>query len=184
MLDKDFYRFSTTIQKPNIMVTLNHDLLDCDLSLYRLEPDNSLTLLANNNTRIQGLERIIWNSSVASNYILVVRNQIRNINIDSCYNIRVEASDTNFVTKSMELISSSGFIMYPNPNHDVLTIVLSNEQEQNMIIDISDSFGRKILHQEVENNIVNLSTSNWAKGIYFVTLRQKSRIFTQKLIVD
>lgn len=187
--DKDFYRFTTTAQRPKLMITLNHNQLDCDLTLYEVANNGTLTLLTAQQNRLIGRERIVWNNTTTNNdYMLVVKNNLVSSSIDSCYDLIVEVADTNFVTNGQEIFKDVIFKMYPNPAQDQVTIEVNTIQTTDFEIQITDILGRNVWVNKLSSSNLNtplsISTQNWAKGLYLVTIKQKGKFMSKKLIID
>ena len=73
--------------------------------------------------------------------------------------------------------------VFPNPAKDKAIIEWSNDIVVNRII-VLDASGKIVLSQKTTTNSFQLQTSNWEKGIYFITLKGKQVEQTQKLVVD
>ncbi|MES2395087.1 MAG: T9SS type A sorting domain-containing protein, partial [Bacteroidota bacterium] len=73
----------------------------------------------------------------------------------------------------------NNFSFFPNPTSDFLNIISSNNEKYS--ISIFNSLGEKIYSEQVNKNL-RVETSNFASGIYFIQLKTKYKLFTQKLI--
>jgi type IX secretion system substrate protein/PKD domain-containing protein len=67
-------------------------------------------------------------------------------------------------------IGVSGFVVYPNPVHDLMNIKCSLKAGSKLGIAVYDIFGRLVYNSETTNtrNIISINTTNWQKGLYFV----------------
>ena len=79
--------------------------------------------------------------------------------------------------------------VYPNPSKGELSVSYVTEAAGNIEISIYDVAGRmlSVLHSgftQEGRHTINYSVSNYAPGVYFVTMRSKDRSFVQKLVVE
>lgn len=79
-------------------------------------------------------------------------------------------SDINF---------ENNFIIFPNPTSSFLNIVAPDKEE--FLFIIFNSLGEKIYSEQANRNL-RIETSNFASGIYFMQLKTKYKLFTQKFI--
>ena len=73
--------------------------------------------------------------------------------------------------------------LYPNPASDFVTVQI----DENLIgssVTITDITGRKILITNIEHRTSNIETSNFASGVYFVTIASEAGSITLKLVVS
>jgi hypothetical protein len=85
------------------------------------------------------------------------------------------------VTALPETVSA---IVYPNPFSDVLNFKFSSAIEGNIKINIFDVRGRLIFSQEQKSveNILTLTSLNFAVGTYFVKLEAKDLNYSSQII--
>ena len=81
--------------------------------------------------------------------------------------------------------------VYPNPAKDYLNLSFPLEEDSEVKLMISDVMGRVITHQQVYLNeqlgkgTMQLSTSHYQPGIYFISLKLKGkRMVSKKFIVN
>jgi hypothetical protein len=74
----------------------------------------------------------------------------------------------------------SSFQLYPNPANDFVNVQL---QSNNSVIEITDSFGRKIISINPMNSQYQLDVSDWASGVYLVAIRDEHGIQVKQLLV-
>lgn len=75
------------------------------------------------------------------------------------------------VCAGLDNISKLGFTIYPNPTSDSVTILSSENIQQNLII--SNIFGEMIIHQEIKLTVdtpIIVDLSNNPTGIYFLRI--------------
>ncbi len=80
-------------------------------------------------------------------------------------------------------LNLSGFIVYPNPFTDKITIE-SNEHLQNLTIRIMDISGQEIYIRTYQNpaEIIKLNSSDLSTGIYILSIESDSFAWQQKLV--
>ncbi len=75
------------------------------------------------------------------------------------------------------------FTVFPNPSNNHITIEWRNSGEYQSLT-ISNQLGQTIINQEVSGKrSVKLNTGSWPKGVYIVSLADKSKTQTQKVVV-
>lgn len=85
-------------------------------------------------------------------------------------------------------ISSPQLSLYPNPAHSVATISWPYENGASATLLVTDLTG-KIVYQDniqmvAQNNEYTFDVSTFAKGTYVVSLRQNTKVYSEKLIVN
>ena len=77
------------------------------------------------------------------------------------------------------------FQIYPNPAIDKINIIINEKQLQFFLIEITDNFGKVIFTKNFYNeNNINLNTSTFSKGIYFISVLSNDKKQTRKLIIN
>jgi hypothetical protein len=79
--------------------------------------------------------------------------------------------------------------VYPNPTSDKAIISLTLENANTVSYSIKNSLGQVVnfkaeTNMNIGNNDMEINTSSWANGIYFVTLNVGKRIINAKLVVS
>ena len=70
--------------------------------------------------------------------------------------------------------------IYPNPATDVLNIVSNNTINR---VRILNSVGQIMFDSELNNTILNVNTTNYQSGIYFIQLETNDGIITEKVTI-
>ncbi|MBC2845687.1 DUF7619 domain-containing protein [Winogradskyella flava] len=93
---------------------------------------------------------------------------------------------TTFVeTLSVNDFEATGFIMYPNPARDLVTIKFNDNLVHNINLVVYDIQGKTVnIPMNYGSYAVELNTSSLQTGLYFVQLAGKSMSETQKLIIN
>ncbi len=86
--------------------------------------------------------------------------------------------------KSVGCGNNVTFSISPNPTTNFFNLNTNNSQEL-FLIQIYNSVGAKVFEERRKNNRT-ISTINWAKGLYLVSIRDKENkvLFTEKIIVN
>ncbi|MEL6988843.1 MAG: alpha-amylase family glycosyl hydrolase, partial [Bacteroidota bacterium] len=75
------------------------------------------------------------------------------------------------------------FNLYPNPTNQSLQIKYHKEATQEAFITIYSSKGIIIYQEEVHDEILNVDTRNWGKGIYFVKMWVDGKFNLKRFVV-
>ncbi|MBL7936243.1 MAG: T9SS type A sorting domain-containing protein [Bacteroidia bacterium] len=107
---------------------------------------------------------------------------------------RLKQTDLNGAFKYSQIVSELCsnnnqplFSFYPNPSTGQVNILLSNIQNQNVSIEITNALGQLVAKRNLtanENQLtetINIETKT--KGIYFITVTTNSKQFTDKIII-
>ena len=81
---------------------------------------------------------------------------------------------------SVESSILSDFKIFPNPANDLLT--LQAKEKRLYSIEITSLNGQLILSREIEGTSHQIDLSSFPKGIYFITIRSKDFVTTEKII--
>jgi len=87
------------------------------------------------------------------------------------------------VNTSVNEITQNNFSVYSNPVTEF--IYIKHEKADNMIVSVKDVIGQQVFLQQNLNSQSNIqiNTSAWNSGIYFVTVQNAEAIQTQKILV-
>jgi hypothetical protein len=72
------------------------------------------------------------------------------------------------------------FYIYPNPTIGLLTIETS--QPDPHFIEISSLNGRLLCNDRMEGPTHQIDLSSFKKGLYFITIRSRDNVWTEKII--
>lgn len=92
----------------------------------------------------------------------------------------------NLAIKNVAASSNSSLAIYPNPAHDIATIEIEGLQSVNGKLSISDYMGKTVLSLDVSKAQINVNTSSFANGLYFVSYKQagtETPVITGKLVI-
>ena len=79
-------------------------------------------------------------------------------------------------------ISQNNFIIYPNPSNGFFTISYLSAFAKPESVEITDLTGKIILNSQF--SILNSQFSIKEKGLYFITIKTETNIYTQKIIIN
>jgi hypothetical protein len=75
------------------------------------------------------------------------------------------------------------FTVYPNPNSGEFTVTFSNELSSPVQIEMTDAIGKVVKRFEAGNKTIVIEESNLAKGIYYLSARNKDNVITKKVCI-
>ncbi|MFN4235322.1 MAG: M43 family zinc metalloprotease [Bacteroidia bacterium] len=74
--------------------------------------------------------------------------------------------------------------LFPNPANNVVTLILSGEENPENEITIFDLNGKIVFNTKLNTNTINIDISNIENGVYFIQSRGNSGVWTEKLIIQ
>ena len=77
----------------------------------------------------------------------------------------------------------SNLLIYPNPANDFININLENELMLPCKIEISDLFGKTVLVEICNENIYQINTTHFNKGLYFMNLSSQNQHFNLQFLI-
>jgi hypothetical protein len=99
-------------------------------------------------------------------------------------------SDTFYIgltSINTEEISKPMTRIYPNPADDIINIEISNTCEQVIVIELLTVSGQLVYRKEYKNSkdpfVKQIDLSGYAKGVYFLKIRQSGEVYNGKIIV-
>jgi hypothetical protein len=90
-------------------------------------------------------------------------------------------TDINGINENSK--TNLGFKLFPNPSNTFLNIETENLNTSVYIV-ITDVLGNTILSKTTTENKIQISVSNFTKGVYFITVSDGKKNNTQKLIIN
>jgi hypothetical protein len=184
--DVDYYQFATTDARPHFKIGTQMSWMNLNVTLYEITALGDLTRLANATRQQLGRDLLVWNqNSVGGNYVVLVENAW--MSAPECYQLLVETSDTLLLGDRGGATDKFQFKLAPNPAQERVQILQFGGERIDYQLFVTDVFGRSVFNQTVarsDNQPIFIETGNWAKGIYFVTLRRAGQIRTEKLVID
>ncbi|WP_298510445.1 T9SS type A sorting domain-containing protein [uncultured Kordia sp.] len=79
-------------------------------------------------------------------------------------------------------VNTTEISVYPNPSKGMFNINLGGMSEANLVV--LDMTGKTILSKNATTNIETLDLSKYAKGVYFLRIKNRDFLVTKKLIVE
>jgi hypothetical protein len=88
---------------------------------------------------------------------------------------------------NIEDINTLAARVYPNPTEDMINIEIGNTGEQETVIELVSVTGTVIYRKEYRNSqdhfAGQIDVSGYARGMYFVRIRQSGAVYNGKIIV-
>lgn len=104
-----------------------------------------------------------------------------------CENGETKTSSENFFNVKPLFLDGDfqlvRFALSPNPGINEVTVSIDNfDRYRNLEMQIADSYGRVMYQASLQNARQRVNIQNWRKGIYFCTIINNGKPYTQKLI--
>ena len=138
-----------------------------------------------NYIEIGSIGGICGSSSSAIPYNFTDGNPI--LNQTNYYKIRLGYTQFSDVkTVHIKYTEPGKLIIKPNPSSDNVIIEFNNENSIKYELTITNSVGNRVyVKGDISGNKVDLNTTGWGEGTYFVTLIEAGgKIFKEKLIIS
>lgn len=133
---------------------------------------------------VDTVEKIDILTPTAGTYTLTVTHKGTLTNAAQDFSLIVTGSDITLSTNESEL---SNFLIWPNPANDILNYQFSSENGSNVQIALYDLQGRAVYSEFVDGNNYliqgNINTSNYAKGIYLLKIKQGNAQVNKRVII-
>lgn len=81
---------------------------------------------------------------------------------------------------SIENPTNQEILIYPNPASDILNISSNNKIKR---IEILNLIGQNFFNKELNNNNVEINTSAFKTGIYFIRIETENGLKTEKVTI-
>ncbi|MBN2662016.1 MAG: T9SS type A sorting domain-containing protein [Bacteroidales bacterium] len=92
-----------------------------------------------------------------------------------------EGLHQNFITvEAIDQVAEFGISVFPNPTSDFINI--NSSEIENFDVQIVDANGRSIINQNVAGNQTQIDFSNFANGIYILSINKNNQTQTFKLV--
>lgn len=119
------------------------------------------------------------NPAITTSYTVTGRNTA-----SGCSNVATATQSVSACTSLMET-EASLFQVYPNPNEGSFSIHYSGRLED-VRIEITDASGRIVYNSsfEKQSEVLSVSLSDYAKGLYFLKLNYNGKQEVKKLIIE
>jgi hypothetical protein len=125
------------------------------------------------NAPVAGATNQTFTATVSGQYAVIIDNGTC-VDTSACF-----TSGNGVSVNNIELGQS--IVAYPNPVNDQLTI--NNYSNMAVTYTITDINGKVIAEEATINSLVNVNTSSWTKGVYFVNFKgENNSTHTLKVI--
>lgn len=109
--------------------------------------------------------------------------------VDGIYYYRIKQTDLNgaFTYSNVLIVTNScgrqPIVAYPNPVRNMLTVVIPGTEKRTLTV--YDAIGHRIYQQVVSGGRHEINASGWVKGVYTLSISQKSdKDYLLKVIKD
>jgi Pregnancy-associated plasma protein-A/Secretion system C-terminal sorting domain/Fibronectin type III domain len=187
--DKDWFKVTTTAEKPNIKVLLNQLQTDYDLKLY----DSDGHLLRTSSAKGRKDECLWYNANVGATYYIQVFGYDGAFNTESCYSMTANIGSVAFqkadgTMESNVMMEDKSFEIYPNPVVGEAILEVNIEKEVLAEVKVWDLKGElrfERMHNLVKGDTkIRLDVSNLPSGFYLVSMMLDGRIQNRKMTVQ
>jgi len=105
-------------------------------------------------------------------------------NIDSTVHPKLVVNYTGVITTGLdkELAPEVSFKLYPNPSVEGIVSLSTLNFNGLKQLHITDIIGNTLVNRSFTNEDINISVSDYPKGIYFVSINDGTSKITKKLI--
>jgi len=76
------------------------------------------------------------------------------------------------------------FLIYPNPANDYIRIEYNYPVYQPLLLTVAKVNGEVVLNQRLDMGKININTTSWGNGIYFLRLQDRRHTEFRKLVVN
>ena len=154
--------------------------------IYSVDPiENASSYIWNNTNNL-------WVSNINQNiYSIIIKSSGSSTLSVKAVNECGESDTTQlFISSSIgikETEVEKSIEIYPNPAIDYFYLKTSDLKGK-LNITITDVTGKTVFYQEIKINdnqkVLKINTSTFAKGFYYITILNNSKIYTKKLILE
>jgi hypothetical protein len=145
---------------------------DGDVITYTVESNSNESLVS---TTVNNNELTIsFAPNNTGDAVVVVKATANGKSVSSSVAIKVEAAT------SVDNISDSGIVVYPNP----CTTMLNIRSESSIIreVKVLNISGNVVISVAPNTEVVQLGTENLVKGIYIISIKTDDKIYTKRII--
>ena len=79
----------------------------------------------------------------------------------------------------------TNFSVYPNPAKDMVTVDLSPFTDEPLTLKVVNMLGQELYHETIAsgmNGLKTLNTTNWADGVYLISVETQSKLVSEMMI--
>ncbi len=194
--DKDWYYFKGDIGTA-INIVVSNLPADYDVKLY----DSRLRLLRSSENMGLADETINYIATKSDSFLIVIYGYNGSFDADNCYSLIINTSGTVFsvMQQKIEVNANQSLVLanrlgqdegemkvFPNPANEAVALQISPEMESDATVSVTNLSGQTVLSEtrwvSKSLNTIKLDLSNIASGLYFVTIRQGTQLWTKKLM--
>lgn len=131
-----------------------------------------------------GANTYTWNTSAATNTIAVsptttTTYTVTGFDANGCFAFTAVTQSVSACTGINNITGvSSGIEVYPNPNNGIFYIQISSEAQ----VEIMDVLGKTLLTKKLDSGKYDINVSDYADGIYYVSVKSSGIFKTIKVV--
>lgn len=126
----------------------------------------------------------LWNTGETNASLLTVSAGIYTLTVTDSAGCSKEFNYTITSSVTAEKFEITKFNLYPNPSIDGVFNITWKHASTNIDVSVVDVLGKSVpFHPVKSDNHIQINLKQAAKGIYFVKLNDKSKVYTLKCIV-
>ena len=197
--DRDWYYFKAEAGT-NCTIRLSNLPADYDIKLY----DSKMRLLKSSENMGTADEVISYTATQRDSFILVAYGYNSAFDADRCYSFFIgtiaiaviNPTQTMANSENQNLYNSNavsqglrtegGLKVFPNPATDEITLQILPELESDATVTLMNLSGQVILTEKrwvsKYENSINMDLSKISSGLYIISVKQGSQLWTQKLV--
>lgn len=197
--DRDWYYFKADAGA-NISILLSNLPADYDVKLY----DSKLRLLKSSENMGMTDESINYTIPRQDSFLVLVYGYNGAFDADRCYSLSINTSATAMSVVQKTATDENGWQTYssnrtsqdantegelnifPNPANEAVALQIAPEFESNATVLLTNLSGQTVMTEtrwvSKSANIIKLDLSTIPIGLYFVTVKQGTQMWTKKLV--
>ncbi len=192
-LNGEFYTGSFQNLSPDTYVIYVMDANDCSFgtTVALLEPEpitidilnfgNGLEAIASNGVAPYSFE---WSNGASQSWLTNLAPDTYQVTVtDQNGCTAIQFADVLEPLSNDNLQNDVQFSIFPNPCKDFCSIQIATIPTTPIEVSIYDSKGQQVAEEQLMSNQLELPVQNLNPGIYFVSLKAKNQLFTQKIVV-
>jgi Bacterial Ig domain/Metallo-peptidase family M12/Secretion system C-terminal sorting domain len=192
--DNDYFQFSTTVSAPKVKITLGNLPANYNLRLYTLQ-GTTTNLVASVLTTGTANKILTYNTpTAAATYIVQVFGASGVFSAIQCYSVLAQTGNTNFLIQPAVGALVTGhenkdllLNLSPNPTSDNVQLAIETTEAGNYTLSLYDIVGKilknDIIQLEKGDNKISLDLKAVTTGMYFISLQDKTKYVTAKLVI-
>lgn len=131
-----------------------------------------------------GSQAAAGTSTKPLDYNFYDNSPLNGINYYRLKEVDIDGKFTYSDTRSVLFANRLQLSVSPNPAHDFINIYVSNTTNETYHIQLTDTNGKLLKKIDSNEQHLLISTSNFAKGVYFIKYIDNNLVTTKKIIIE